>query len=79
MSGLPLDVDESELTEFFKKCGAIMIDPHSGQLKIKVYRDESGQPKGDARICYANIESVEMALEWLNGSEIRAGFPVKVE
>ena len=56
-----------------------MIDPHSGQLKIKLYRDESGQPKGDARICYANIESVEMALEWLNGSEIRTGFLVKVE
>lgn len=56
-----------------------MINPNSGQQKIKVYRDEAGNAKGDARICYANIESVDMALEWLNGSEIRTGFPVQVE
>jgi len=29
--GLPDDVDEAELKEFFKKCGAIMIDPRTGQ------------------------------------------------
>ena len=44
-----------------------------------MYTDNEGAPKGDARICYSNPESVQMALEWLNGSEIRASFPVKVE
>ena len=78
-SGLPLDITMDELHQFFNKCGAIMIDPHTGQSKIKVYTDDSGQQKGDARICYSNIESVEMAIQWLNESQIRPGFPVKVE
>ena len=39
VSGLPLDIDEDELKAFFNKCGAIMIDPNTGQAKIKVYRD----------------------------------------
>mgnify|MGYP000923657906 CR=1 FL=1 len=79
VSGLPLDVDEDELKTFFNKCGAIMIDPNTGQAKIKVYYDDEGKPKGDARICYSNIESVQMAIEWLNSSEIRPGFTVNVE
>ena len=53
-----------------------MIDPRTGQAKIKVYTDESGLGKGDARICYSNIESVQMAIDWLSGTEIRPGFPV---
>lgn len=57
-SGLPSDVDFEELKLFFNKCGMIMIDPNTGQSKIKVYTDQSGVPKGDARICYSNIESV---------------------
>ena len=56
-----------------------MIDPQTGQPKIKVYTDIEGVPKGDARICYSNPESVQMALEWLNGSDVRPGYPVKVE
>ena len=79
VSGLPKDVSEDELHEFTRKCGAIMIDPSSGQPKIKVYKDKDGVPKGDARICYANIESVEMAVEWLSGSQFREGVEVKVE
>lgn len=79
VSGLPNDITLDELKEFFNKCGAIMLDPHTGQSKVKVYTDDEGVPKGDARICYANIESVQMAIEWLDGSEIRPGFKVKVE
>ena len=78
-SGLPSDIDFEELKLFFNKCGMIMIDPNTGESKIKVYKDPQGVAKGDARICYSNIESVQMAIEWLNTSEIRPGFPVKVE
>ena len=79
VNGLPNDISEEELTEFFKKCGAIMIDPYSGRLKIKIYTDENGTPKGDARICYSNIESVQMSIELLNSSEIRAGYTVNIQ
>jgi RNA recognition motif-containing protein len=49
-------------------------------LKIKIYKDDStGKPKGDCRVAYENIESVQMALEMLNDSEIRPGFPIHIE
>ena len=47
---------------------------------IKIYRDEdSGQPKGDARIGYMMEESVDMAIEMLNETEIRPGYSISVE
>jgi len=68
------------LAEFAKKCGMLRLDTQTGKLKINIYKDkETNVPKGDASISYANIESVDMALEWLNESHIRPGFPIKVE
>ena len=77
--GLPDDVTDKEIATFFKKCGLIKIDTQTGELKIKIYKDETGKPKGDCRVAYENIESVQMALEMLNDSEIRQGFPIKIE
>ena len=77
--GLPLDIDQDELKEFFTKCGVIRFDTNTGQLKIKIYTDDNGKPKGDARVCYANVESVDLAIEMLDGKEIKPGYPVKVE
>ena len=79
MSGLPKDVTKDELHEFARRFGAVMLDQNTGEVKIKIYQDANGVPKGDARICYANVESVEMAIEFLNGSMIRDGYQVKVE
>jgi len=76
---LPLDIDQDECKEFFAKCGVIQLDRNTGQIKIKLYSDDNGKPKGDARICYANLESVDLALDMLDGSEIRPGYPIKVE
>lgn len=45
---------------------------------IKMYRDDEGNLKGDARIGYMMEESVDMALEMLNDSEIRPGYKIKV-
>lgn len=49
------------------KCGVIMKDPRTRKLKIKIYRNENGEAKGDATCCYVKIESVEMALQILDG------------
>lgn len=46
---------------------------------IKIYRDEDKVPKGDARIGYAMVESVDMAIEMLDGTEFRPGFKISVE
>lgn len=36
-------------------------------------------PKGDARIGYMMLESVDMAIEMLNESEFRPGVRISVE
>jgi len=50
----------------------------AGQKKIRLYRDENGNPKGDARICYLRVESVPLALQMLDGSPFRPDHVVKV-
>jgi len=68
------------LKEYFGRCGAIKLDYSTGgEELIKIYCDEEGKPKGDARIGYLKEESVHMALDMLNDSEFRVGYPIKVE
>jgi len=67
-----------EVTEFFKRCGRIAKDVE-GNLKIKLYVDQTGNLKGDCRVGYENVESVDMALEMLNLAEIRPKYLVSVE
>jgi len=78
VSGLPEDITDEEFTNFMKKAGMIKED-EQGNLKLKVYRDSNGQPKGDGKCCYLKEASVELALALLDGSDIRPGKPVKVE
>ncbi len=75
---MPNDITEQELKEYFVRCGVIRIDVYSGKDQIKIYTDESGVPKGDARIGYAMEESVEMAIDMLNDTEIRPGHKIRV-
>lgn len=78
VSNLPLDMTKEELEKFATKCGVIRLDRVTGNKKIKLYTDESGKFKGDASVSYVKLESVEMALELLNDSEIRPGCRVSV-
>ncbi|XP_050447407.1 HIV Tat-specific factor 1 homolog [Cataglyphis hispanica] len=70
VSGLPLDITMDELTELFSKCGLIARDER-GKDKIKLYKDGNGEPKGDALCTYIKVESVDLALKILDGSQIR--------
>jgi RNA recognition motif-containing protein len=47
------------------------LSPLDQLPKIKIYRDESGEPKGDASICYNAAESVDMAVNFFDGGYIR--------
>lgn len=60
------------------KCGIIMKDPRSGKPKIKLYRTETGDPKGDGTCCYVKMESVQLALQILDGWDLD-GHKVHVE
>lgn len=51
--------------------GIIAISPLDQQPKIKLYRDDHGNLKGDASICYNAEASVEMAVSVLDGGFIR--------
>jgi len=74
-----LDITEQEICDYFGKCGIFRIDPHTGQKKIKIYEGKDGQRKGDALIQFAREESIELALENLNDSEIRPGHKIHLE
>ncbi|KAL3882632.1 hypothetical protein ACJMK2_028956 [Sinanodonta woodiana] len=78
VSGLPFDITDEEYRELMIKYGMLMYDPHTKKPKLKLYRDENGQPKGDGRCCYIKRESVDLALQLLDGYNLR-GHTIKVE
>ncbi|CAG2223473.1 HTATSF1 [Mytilus edulis] len=78
VSGLPSDVTEEEFKTLMNRCGLVMFDPVMKQPKLKLYLNEHGNPKGDGRCCYIKTESVELALKFLDGSDVR-GSTIHVE
>lgn len=58
MSGLPADVTDEEFKTIMNKCGLIMFDPITRKPKLKLYRDEHGNPKGDGRCCYIKVRII---------------------
>ena len=47
--------------------------------KIKIYKGDDGNLKGDALISFENIESVDVAIEMLHESNIRPDCIIKVQ
>lgn len=79
VGGLPKDITEFELTEYFSRCGFIRKDPKTNQNKIKLYKDENGKNKGDALVSFLREESVSMAVDLFNETEIRPGYRITVD
>lgn len=73
VAGIPPDVTVEEMQATFSKCGVIMEDLETGEPKIKIYRDENGLSKGDALVSYFKEESVPLAIDLLDESELRPG------
>ena len=79
VTGLPFDADEDEIASYFGKVGVLDLDPETQHPKIKLYRRRKGDAsgpegslKGDASVCYARAESVDLALQFLDDSYLRA-------
>lgn len=60
------------------KAGIIMKDPRTHKMKYKLYRTPDGELKGDGTCCYVKMESVKIALDVLDGWELR-GRKIHVE
>lgn len=75
VTGIPPDVTMEEMKTTFSKCGVIMEDLETGEPKIKIYRDDKGLSKGDALVSYFKEESVPLAIDLLDDSELRPGHP----
>ena len=58
VTGLPLDITEEEYEEMMKKYGLIMFDPFTRKPKLKLYKDENGQCKGDALCCFIKVSAL---------------------
>lgn len=78
VSGLPPDITVDEFIQLMSKFGIIMRDPQTEEFKVKLYKDNEGNLKGDGLCCYLKKESVELALKLLDEDEIR-GYKLHVE
>jgi HIV Tat-specific factor 1 len=84
ITGLPKDTNEEEVAAYFSKCGVIDLDPETQKPKVKLYRHKADKPegrtvKGDASVCYARAESVELALQILDENLFRDGAILSVQ
>jgi RNA recognition motif-containing protein len=75
VTNLPTDTNETEVAAYFSKVGILDIDPDNQKPKIKLYRQKNmnGEMtlKGDASICYAKVESVQLAIQLLDDTIFR--------
>ncbi|WFD29813.1 hypothetical protein MSPP1_000826 [Malassezia sp. CBS 17886] len=69
---LPLDADASEIAEVFSRYG-VLLEDDQGRPKVKLYYDERTKAfKGEALIVYFKPESVELAVQLLDETHLRA-------
>ncbi|KAI0236713.1 hypothetical protein LSAT2_012746 [Lamellibrachia satsuma] len=71
VSGMPLDITDDEFKELMNKCGLVMYDVRTRKPKLKLYKEKTGENKGDGLCCYIKPESVELALQIIDGYEMR--------
>ena len=80
ISGLPLNMTSDEFLTLVGKYGLVMEDPINEKKKFKMYTDEEGNFKGDAKCCYLRKESIPLAVQMLHGTKLSGSSSrVKVE
>ncbi|KAL5265001.1 hypothetical protein ACHWQZ_G005937 [Mnemiopsis leidyi] len=80
VSGLPVTMTSDEFLALVGKYGIVMEDPDTEKKKFKMYTDEEGNFKGDAKCCYFRKESIPLAIQMLNGTKLPGSSKrVKVE
>lgn len=59
VQNIPKDTSDEEFRELMNKVGLIMFDPITRKPKLKLYRDEKGELKGDGRCCYIKVRATK--------------------
>ena len=73
MEGLPRDATEEELFEAFKKCGVVKLDARTERPKVKVYRDERGEVKGDGLVVFFETAERGVGRDAVGSDGVEAG------
>lgn len=71
VTNLPSDTDVDEIQRVFSRCGVIAEEIDGRKPRIKLYTDDKGNLKGDALIVYFRAESVNLAVQMLDDSQLR--------
>lgn len=75
-TGLPPDITVDEFIQLMSKFGIIMRDPQTEEFKVKLYKDDQGNLKGDGLCCYLKVgiwSNKSLILQFLN-QEPKLGF-----
>ena len=79
IEGLPQAATDADVKTFACRCGVLKTDELTGEVKLKVRRDEEGQCTGVAVVGFLKPESVALALQLLDGDIFSGGGkPLKV-
>ncbi|KAI9653504.1 MAG: hypothetical protein M1821_007012 [Bathelium mastoideum] len=70
---LPLDTDLEEVQRVFSRCGLIAQNIDNDEPRIRLYADDQGNLKGDALIVFFRRESIQLAIDLMDGAEFRLG------
>lgn len=72
VTGLPIDASSDEIARVFSRYG-VLLEDDSGNPRVKMYHDEkTGMFKGEALVVYFKPESVELAINMLDETSLRA-------
>ena len=70
VAGLPDVVTEKDIAAHFGSIGTLKQDKKRRCHRILLYRDrDTGLPKGDATVSYADPHAAEAAVSWFNNTE----------
>lgn len=62
ITGLPPDITVDEFIQLMSKFGIIMRDPQTEEFKVKLYKDNQGNLKGDGLCCYLKVSYMVMEV-----------------
>ena len=71
ISGLPTNLNEDDIAEYFGSIGQIKKDRRTGEKKIWIYKDrDTGAQKGEATVTYDDPAAAQSAISWFDGKVI---------